>query len=151
MGIENHMNSPINDSLLSLIIRFVDNRKEVDFCANEFIQKQIMELEKYVGQFPKEEENYHALEWIEKYAKKYREKWELEIISREFIHQRCPDCPLSNKTEHPCQIHHKWLNLLSSYIQDQITSRQYVEHTLQLLEQHKEFLKVRMDSAEQLF
>lgn len=140
----NHLNPSINDSLLALIIRFIDSEKDINFCTNEFIQKQIENIQSYIAQFPAEEKNYRALVWIEQYAKTYRKQWENEIITRELRYQRCSDCPLMDISDNPCQIHQEWLNLLQRYIQEEINSRQYVEQTLSLLEKHKQVLKIRI-------
>ena len=146
----NCINSIINDSLLSLIIRFVGGNKDINFCDNEFIQKQINDIQNHIERYPTEEQNYQALVWIERYAKTYREQWEKEIITRELRYQRCIDCPLTNTSDHACQIHQEWLDLLQSYIQGGINSRQYVEQALHLLDDHKQVLKLGIDSNVQL-
>jgi len=140
----NYHNSVISHSLLALIIRFVGKDKDVNFCYNEFIQKQMNDIQTYIEKFPTKEQDYQTLVWIERYAKTYREQWEKEIITKELQYQKCSDCPLANTSDRPCQVHQEWLNLLQSYIQEEINSKQYIEQTLNLLEEHKQLLKTQL-------
>ncbi len=138
-----HTYSVVNDALLALIVRFVGGNHDIKLCDNAFVQQQINDIQAYIKQFPTEEQNYQALVWIERYAKTYRERWENEMIARELQQKKCDDCPLTNRSEYACQIHQEWLDLLQQYIEKKIGSQQYVEETLQLLEEHKRLLKWR--------
>ncbi len=142
---ENHYTcSVINDALLALIVRFVGGNYDIHLCDNAFIQQQMNDIQAHINQFPIEEQNYQALVWIERYAKTYRERWEGEMIASELQRKRCEDCPLTNKSEYACQIHQAWLDLLQQYIQERISSQKYIEDTLQLLDEHKRVLKLRV-------
>jgi hypothetical protein len=107
------------------------------------MQQQVTAIQAYVAQFPNNERNWRAIEWIEKHARQYRKSWQRGYISRWMKNLRCPDCPLADG--HPishCDIHERWSNLLANYADDKITSREYVEETLTILREHKAQLKV---------
>ncbi len=135
----------INDSMLSLLLRFIGKGHKVNFCNHKFIQKQIKDIQAHVDQFPVEEQELRAIEWIEKYAQEYRANWEKEMVANEFSKQRCEDCPLHeiDAAKH-CGIHNNWLDLLHQYGDGKIDSNKYVENTLNLLTEYKEDLKVRL-------
>lgn len=128
--------------MLSLLIRFIG----VDEClgsSQAFIRKQIIEIRAYVDQFPHEQQDAKTLEWIERYAKSYRDNWESTYIADTVSTKRCPDCPLdANEHATQCEVHRRWLALLQQYISSQIASDQYVKETLSLLNEHKEQLKL---------
>ncbi|MDT8375855.1 MAG: hypothetical protein RQ867_03840 [Mariprofundaceae bacterium] len=134
----------INDSMLTLILRFTGHKQEVAFSDQEFIREQLKAIQEYVEQFPAEEKQSRAIEWIAKRARKYRKIWEKERITKEVSSHRCLDCPLSEPgvTGH-CQIHVQWLELLQQYAANEISSRQYIERSLEMLAQNKEHLKIK--------
>jgi hypothetical protein len=135
----------IDDPMFALILRFVGHNKNITFSDYDFIQKQLKAIQEHIEKFPPEEQGLRAIEWIEKYACKYRKRWMKEIIDKKFSSQRCPDCPLSeiNILEH-CQIHEQWRELFQQYAADEINSKIYIENTLKLLAQHKEDLKIKL-------
>jgi len=139
----------IDDPMLALILRFVGYNQEIAFCDHDFIQKQLKTIQEHIKKFSPEEQEIRAIEWIEKYAREYRKRWEKEILNKEFSSQRCPDCPLSeiNCTEH-CQIHRQWMEFLQQYAANEIDSKKYIENTLKLLAQHKEDLKIKLSMLE---
>ncbi len=139
------MNYTIKDSMFALILRFVSNKQEISLSNNEFLAHQLKTLQDYIGQYPEEEKRLHAFEWIEKHAKKYRKSWEEEIITADCSEKKCPDCPLSDiDTSDHCFIHDQWLVLLKNYISDKISSKKYIEKTLDLLAEHKQDLKIKL-------
>ena len=135
----------INDAMFALMLRFVGYNHGVTFCDEEFVQKQLKAIHGHIEKFPPEEQELRAIEWIEEYARRYRKTWEKETVDKEFLNQRCPDCPLSKTggSGH-CQIHDQWLELLEQYVAGGINSKEYVENTLKLLARHKEDLKIKL-------
>ena len=109
----------------------------------EFLQQQVQSIKAYVSDYPAEQRNQKALDWIEVYAKQYRADWQKSVISKRLTHKRCPDCPLTGhgSVSH-CEIHQQWVDLLESYMKEDIDSGKYVEDTLKLLSQYKDRLKV---------
>jgi len=103
----------INDSMLTLILRFAGRKQEIAFSNQEFIQKQVKAIQAYVDRYPPEERKMRSIEWIATRARQYRKTWEKENIAREISGHRCPDCPLSDPgTVEHCQIHDQWMALL---------------------------------------
>ncbi len=135
----------IDDPMLALILRFVGHSQEIDFCNHDFIQEQLKAIQKHIGGFPPEERELRAIEWIERYAREYRESRVKTILGEMFSCQRCPDCPLSEvDIPRHCRIHEEWLGLLQRYAADEINARVYVESALKLLAEHKESLKANL-------
>jgi len=90
------------------------------------------------------------LEWIERHARHYRDKWAQRVVDEVFSNQRCPDCPLAGADlAENCRIHERWLDLLRRYVADEISARAYAEDALALLAQHKEDLKVNLPRSDQ--
>lgn len=137
----------INDPIFALILRFVGRNQKITFRDDEFIQKQLKAIQAYIDQFPVEEDELRAIEWIEAHAREYRTRWEKEILGKEFLQRRCPDCPLAtiDDAEH-CQIHEDWFKLLQQYAADEISSKEYVESALGLLARHKKDLKNKLSA-----
>lgn len=137
----------INDPMFALILRFVGLSLKVTFQDDEFIKKELKAIQAHIEQFPPEERELRALEWIEAHAREYRKAWEKETIGGELSPQRCPDCPLAvmDDSEY-CEIHEEWLNLLQRYVADEISSKEYVENALRLITQHKENLKIKLSA-----
>ena len=134
----------IDDPMFALILRFIGKNHKISFCNNGFLHKQLKTIQEHVNKFPQEEQELRAIEWIEKYARQYRKKWEKETITKEFVGKRCPDCPLSKIKVWKCQVHDEWLRLFQQYAIDEIDSKQYVEQNLKLLNQHKKHLRVKL-------
>ena len=70
----------INDSMFSLILRFVGGHKRVTFHDDEFVQKQLAAIRDHIAQFPVDEQELRAIEWIEAHAREYRKAWEKDVI-----------------------------------------------------------------------
>ncbi len=132
--------------MFALILRFIGHNKKIRFCNHGFLHKQLKAIQEHVNSFPPEEQELRAIEWIEKYARKYRKSWEEETIIKKFVGHRCPDCPLhkSKLKVFKCQVHDKWMKLFQQYATDEIDSKQYVEKNLKLLNQYKENLKFKL-------
>ena len=137
----------INDTMFALMLRFVGYNHGVNFCDKKFVKKQLKAIRGHIKKFPQEEQELRAIEWIEEYARQYRQTWEKETVDKEFFNQRCPDCPLSRagSSKH-CQIHDQWLRLLDQYVAGEINSKKYVQNSLKLLAQHKEDLKIKLSA-----
>jgi len=134
----------INDSMLTLILRFAGRKQDIAFSSQDFIQKQIKAIQAYVEQYPPEERKMRSIEWIATRARQYRKTWEKESLSREVSSHRCPDCPLSDPgSDEHCQIHDQWVELLHQYMADEMNSREYIESSLELLAQNKEHFKIK--------
>jgi hypothetical protein len=82
------------------------------------------------------------MEWIEANAVQYRQAWHEQVAIETLARTRCPDCPLSGGDGSPCEIHSGWLALLRRYVAGDISSHDYVQRSLNLLEAHKDTLKV---------
>jgi hypothetical protein len=139
----------INNSMLTLILRFAGRKQDIAFSNQEFIQKQLQAIQGYVDKYPPEEKKMRTIEWIAMCAREYREAWEKESICKEVSSHRCPDCPLSDSgdLEH-CQIHEQWVRLIEQYSAHEMNSRTYVESALELLAQNKEHLKIKQGTLE---
>jgi len=134
----------VNDSMLTLILRFAGRKQDIAFSNQDFIRKQVKAIRAYVEQYPPEERKKRSMEWITTRARQYRTTWEKESITREVSGHRCADCPLSDSgTDEPCQIHDQWVELLHQYITREIHSEEYIENSLKLLAQNKEHLKIK--------
>ncbi|MBL8396607.1 MAG: hypothetical protein JNL84_00470 [Candidatus Accumulibacter sp.] len=134
----------VDDPTLALITRFIGTiPAEADGTDNEFFCRQIATIQAYVNQFPPEEHEQRAIHWIESNARNYRRQWQKQAAITTLSHSRCADCPLTSRTEHrSCTIHSRWLALLQRYATDEISSNDYVAHSLALLNAHKSWLKV---------
>jgi hypothetical protein len=133
----------VDDPMLALITRFVCGCGQFHLSEGEFILDQIATIQRYVAQFPVEQRNTRAIEWIEKHAERYRQAWQKKAVYAQALQTRCADCPLAEEScmAH-CEIHHRWLDLLHSYVVGEVSSRRYVEDTLRLLTDYKARLKV---------
>lgn len=135
----------VDDPTLALIIQFIgmttDAPKKSD---SDFLYRQITAIQRHVNQFPEAERGQRTLEWIEANARKYRQEWQKRASIDTFAHIRCVDCPLAchNSAGKPCAIHSRWLALLQRYAADELSSHDYVAHSLELLSAHKAWLKV---------
>jgi hypothetical protein len=133
----------VDDPMLALITRLVCGDGQLHLSEGEFILDQIATIQRYVAQFPAEQWNTRAIEWIEKHAERYRQAWQKKAVYAQAMQTRCPDCPLAEEglTAH-CEIHHRWLDLLHSYMVGEVSSKRYVEDTLHLFTDYKTRLKV---------
>jgi len=135
----------VDDPMLALISSFVVETKCLDARDEEFLQQQIASMRKHVEQYPPRKQKKMALKWIETHALEYRREWQKKIVSEQVKNTMCLDCPLiENTTLSHCQIHDRWMSLLKRYLADEISSSEYVEKKLGLLEEHKERLKVAL-------
>ena len=133
----------VDDPMLALIARFVGGQAGPDVSDEAFMRRQIEAIRAYVERFPDEERGMRAREWIEGYARQYRQRWQLSVISEQSSESQCPDCPLlGDRDTSRCAVHDRWLRLLNSYVAGEISSKQYVEDTLALLNAHKERIRV---------
>ena len=135
--------SIVDDPVLALIMRFVIDREPLDVSDEAFLQRQLETLKNHVAQFPKEQQQPKAMEWIERHAENYRRAWQRTVISKTASKKRCADCPLLRQAgSGNCAVHGKWLALLQRYLSDELSSAEYVEDALRLLQAHKSELKI---------
>ena len=140
----------VDDPLLSLILRFVISGDELKETDDAFIQRQIETLQAHVAQFPEADKEEKALEWIEQHAKTYRRNWEKKLAQVVASKTQCADCPMVLEGgASQCVIHQQWLKLLAAYCNDSISTKSYIKHSLALLQQHKEQLKLAKSHVRQ--
>ena len=133
----------LDDPTLALLSRFVGDAHDLQLSDAEFLLQQVAAIEHYIKQFPAEERQARALEWIETYALQYRRQWRRQAVIDALAQMRCADCPLTGGDESsPCAIHARWLTLLRRYADEELTSHDYVEAVLNLLRAHKHQLRV---------
>ncbi len=132
-----------DDPMLALITRFIGDAQKLEVSDAEFLLRQVSAIEHYTAQFPASERNARAMEWIATHARQYRRQWQKAAVAQALGKTRCSDCPLlgDSRSAH-CEIHAFWLKLLQHYIADEISSQEYVESTLKLLDQYKNRLKI---------
>ena len=63
----------VDDPMLALITRFGCSEGQLQLPEGEFMLDQIATIQRYVAQFPAEQWNTRAIEWIEEHAKRYRQ------------------------------------------------------------------------------
>ena len=135
----------IDDPMLALIARFVvEDLDNINISDEIFLQQQITEIRSHIGKSQtKQKQQQLALEWIKEHAEQYRQEWRRRTFSKAVLDKRCADCPLIHDGSSSfCVIHSKWVVLLKKYVADEIGSDDYIEETLNLLEQNKTNLKV---------
>ncbi|MBK6974208.1 MAG: hypothetical protein IPH26_15120 [Sterolibacteriaceae bacterium] len=133
----------VDDPTLALIARFVGGSARPELSDTEFLHRQVAAIQQYVERFPEDERESRAFEWIEANARAYRQKSQKRAAVEVLGDARCPDCPLSGGDAiTPCSIHTRWLALLRRYAASELSSHDYVEASLALLEAHKNRLKV---------
>lgn len=133
----------VDDPMLALLTRFACGDGQLHLAQEQFMLDQIAAIERYVAPFPPEQQHQLAMEWIERYAMRYRQAWQKKAVHAQAVRARCPDCPLADDDLNGnCSVHHRWLDLLNRYIADELSSQRYVEDTLRLLTDSKRRLKV---------
>ena len=133
-----------NDPLLACIVRFVLREDESEADNEAFLGLQIKALRRHLLQFPADEQDDRAMDWVVQHAANYRRYWQRRTISEQTWSLRCKDCPVAERgsVEH-CEIHEQWLYLLRRYMLGEIRSRDYVERALSLLQANKDALAGR--------
>lgn len=136
--------SILDDPMLALIARFVvEDIDDLSFPDEVFLRQQLSEVKDQIKNAPEQQQQRLALAWIKEHAEQYRREWQQKTFSKMVLDKRCPDCPLlkDDSTRH-CAIHTRWVVLLKDFIANKISSTQYVEETLDLLEANKTNLKI---------
>lgn len=134
----------VDDPVLALIVRFVVRDSDLDVMDEDFLQRQVETMKRYLARYPVQEQGERAIEWIAEYAAEYRAHWQQQVVMQEAGQTRCRDCPMNTLGEDSyCQIHHQWLTLLRRYGRNEVSSTEYVELALRMLREHKEELKLR--------
>jgi len=138
----------IDDPMLALIARFAGCCSKLDVSEEAFLRQQLDEIRRYVGNFPPEQAQEKALEWIAGNAERYRDDWKTNRIASEASSNRCTDCPLEDQGDSGrCEIHERWLSVLDLYVAGETSSQRYVEDSLGLLRRHKERLRRSLNLA----
>jgi hypothetical protein len=130
-----------DDPLFACIVRFVLKGERADTAGEEFLRLQIKTLRRYLLQFPADEQQQRAMDWVVQHAGDYRRSWQRRTVSERTWALRCDDCPIAGRgTSEHCEIHEQWLYLLRRYMLGEIRSRDYVEQALAMLQQNKDAL-----------
>ena len=138
----------VDDEFMALILRFVVNTDDMDSPDDEFLERQIKTMRKYLARFPDAEHSARAIEWIGQHAARYRRDWERNTVASRTTYLRCADCPLAFlDAAEQCEIHEQWTYLLHRYIAGEATTPDYIETTLALLSEYKDQQRLRVTSA----
>jgi len=138
----------IDDPMLALIARFAACCTDQKVSEEAFLRHQCEQICDHVKDYPEDQRQERALEWIMHNAEAFRRKWHEKAVAQEAPSSRCPDCPLEGQDDATtCEIHERWLDLLNRYVDRDISSRAYVVDTLSLLRDHKERLKKHASGA----
>jgi hypothetical protein len=134
-----------DDEGLALILRFTALDRKGDEADERFLREQVQAMQRYLADFPPEEQGQRAMEWVQARAREYRRNWQNREADRRSFAVRCQDCPLRRRgAERHCEVHEQWLFLLRRYISGEIRTRKYVKRTLRLLKAHKKQLRHQM-------
>jgi hypothetical protein len=96
----------IDDPTLALIARFAGCCADLDLSQEALLQEQLQRVWDFVGQYPPEQQQERALEWISRNAERYRRNWLQQAVAQEAGASRCPDCPLQRRDDGAtCEIH----------------------------------------------
>jgi hypothetical protein len=134
----------IDDPLLALILRFVAPEPDTDLPREACMRLQIALIQEHIAKFPHEDRQVHAIEWVEQHARNFREECRGKLVAAAMANAtKCRDCPLLETADtSPCVIHERWAGLVHQYVDQQISSADYVRSSLTLLQDHKDQLKV---------
>lgn len=133
----------VDDPTLALMIRFMGAAEPLNLSDAEFLFEQLDAIEQHVSQYPADERQTRALEWIETHARAYRQRWQQQAAAQHMARLRCSDCPLTEgKPGAPCSVHRRWLALLRRYTGGELSGQDYVHDALKLLAAHKKRLKI---------
>ena len=129
----------VDDPFMALILRFVVAFDETESSNEEYLQIQLKALHKHLAPHPEAEHRARAMEWIAEHAARYRRDWERNPLASRTVYLRCKDCPLADlDAAEQCEIHEQWLYLLHRYLENERSSREYIEDALALLGRYKE-------------
>jgi hypothetical protein len=138
----------VDDPFMALILRFVVDTEDEGISNEEYLQRQLKALRKYLAPFPEAEHRTRAMEWIAEHAARFRRDWERNTVASGTQYLRCADCPLADVgASEQCEIHEQWLYLLHLYLTDETASQEYIEDALILLGKYKEQHRQRLTFA----
>ena len=105
---------------------------------------QVHRIREHIAAFPETERETEAIAWIEQHARRFRQECRGKLIATAMaLETRCDDCPLTREPDQTvCAIHERWGQLLQEYLDKTISSSDYVREGLNLLQAHKDRLKV---------
>jgi len=142
----------IDDPLLALILRFVVEDSESSLPHEACMRLQVTLIQEHIAAFALQEREARAIEWVEQHARRFREECKGKLVAAALAEEaRCRDCPLLETADgRPCVIHDRWAALVREYVDEQLSSAEYVGNSLALLQDHKDQLKVTMLRKEPL-
>ncbi len=134
----------IDDPTLALIVRFIGTKAGEPLTQQECMRLQVTLIREHVAAYPQEEQEAQAMAWIENHAERFRAECREKLLATALTgNNRCVDCPLSDTADSGvCAIHDRWATLLQDFIEDRVTSRNYIQECLALLREQKDLLKV---------
>lgn len=84
----------IDDPMLALIARFVvEDIDELGIPDEVFLQQQVDEIKRYVGDATGKKRHQLSLQWIREHAENYRGEWQKRELSRLVLEKRCTELP----------------------------------------------------------
>ena len=142
--------NPIDEPLLALILRFVVAESAADLPQEACMRLQLAMIREHVAGFPEPQREARALEWVEQHARRFRTECQGRLVKAALDDDaRCPDCPLAEATDRDhCAVHVRWMALVRDYLDQRLTSAEYVRRCLALLEEHRDQLKERLEQFE---
>jgi hypothetical protein len=141
---------PLDDPTLALMARFVVRDANLqELHDEEYLRAQLASIRRHIEEFPAEQQEQAAFDWIAQHAQRYRQEWQSrEQLPGLLPDRRCPDCPLVDRgSGGSCMIHKRWVGLLNEYAAGEIPSDSYIMATLRLLQEHKDHLKIALVSS----
>ena len=121
----------LEDPVLALIARFVvKDFGQLDLPEDDFLQQQLKEISRHIGDAPKDQRQKLAMAWIKEHAERYRKEWQRQAVTDILLNKRCADCPLiHDSSKSPCVIHGKWVALIEEYQAEKISSEEYIKES----------------------
>ena len=135
----------IDDPLLAMILRFVVAEADSDLPHEACMRLQVALIQDHIAAFPAEERETHAMAWVEQHARRFRDDCRGKLIAAALTNEasRCRDCPLLETGDGGiCAVHERWTTLVHQYVDERLSSADYVRASLALLREHKDRLKV---------
>lgn len=134
----------IDDPTLALIVRFIGTKAGKPLTQQECMRLQVALIREHIAPYPREQHEKQAMAWIEKHAERFREECREKLLATALSgDNRCVDCPLADAADAGvCAIHDRWATLLQDFIEERVSSRDYIDQCLMLLREQKDRLKI---------
>ena len=142
----------IDDPLLALIVRFMVAETDSALPHEACMRLQVALIQDHIATSPPEDREARAIEWVEQHARRFREECRGKLVAAALAGEaKCRDCPLLERAgDDPCVIHQRWAALVHRYVDEQLSSAEYVRECLALLQDHKDQLRVSLLHKEPL-